>query len=271
MSDVFSASPTGLQFKLGRRRPVGRGRAFRLGNYLKLSLPTPPAIVDYSAKALAGLSQIYANDVLGDCTAAGPFHIADVLNANAGDYGESFTTADVINFYSATCGYIPGDAATDNGGDEETVLNYWQNNGLVKGRAPIAGWMRVNGLHPIEYRTAIYKFENLMFGCELPDEWIDPFPSAGGFVWDSAGPPNPDNGHCFIACGYKPGFVQICSWGLLGWISDAAIAKYATSAGSGELYTVLSRDSLDSLGKSPLGFDWSQLVADFDSMGGTVR
>jgi hypothetical protein len=54
-------------------------------------------------------------------------------------------------------------------------------------------------------------------------------------------------------------------------MTDAAIAKYATTPGSGELYTVVSNNALENATqKAPNGFDWSQLVADFDSMGGNV-
>ena len=56
-----------------------------------------------------------------------------------------------------------------------------------------------------------------------------------------------------------------------GLLTDAAIAKYCDQSAGGDLYTVVSQDSLNqSTGKAPNGFDWSQLVADFDSMGGNV-
>jgi hypothetical protein len=58
---------------------------------------------------------------------------------------------------------------------------------------------------------------------------------------------------------------------MTGLITDAAIAQYATTAANGALYTIVSQDGLNkATQKAPAGFDWSQLVADFDSMGGTV-
>ena len=53
-----------------------------------------------------------------------------------------------------------------------------------------------------------------------------------GFVWDVAGPANPDNGHCFVGVGYTDIGVVIDSWGMLGTITWAAIAAYATTTGS---------------------------------------
>jgi hypothetical protein len=58
---------------------------------------------------------------------------------------------------------------------------------------------------------------------------------------------------------------------MTGLITDTAIAKYATPAANGDLYTVVSQDALNrATQKAPNGFDWSQLIADFDSMGGSA-
>ncbi|HWE97276.1 MAG TPA: hypothetical protein VG269_25175, partial [Tepidisphaeraceae bacterium] len=50
-----------------------------------------------------------------------------------------------------------------------------------------------------------------------------------------------------------------------------AVAKYAAPPAHGELYTVVSVDALSKVTqKAPNGFDWSQLIADFDSLGGHI-
>ena len=96
-------------------------------------------------------------------------------------------------------------------------------------------------------------------------------PSKPGFTWDVAGPPNPDNGHCVVGVGYSNKGVKICTWGMLGTLTDEAVEKYATTTGSGELYTVISQDAINkATQKAPAGFDWSQLIADFNSMGGNL-
>jgi hypothetical protein len=97
-------------------------------------------------------------------------------------------------------------------------------------------------------------------------------PTKAGFTWDAAGPPNPANGHCVVGVGYSNKGVKICTWGMLGTLTDRAVEKYATTAGSGELYTVISQDAINkATQKAPAGFDWSQLIADFDSMGGNLQ
>jgi len=257
-------------FRLGRNRPVARCPRFSLRNYLMKSLPAPPPTCDYSAKATTALSEMYLNNELGDCVIAGIGHVVGVMTGNVGNQF-LYSNNQIIALYSAIGGYVPGEPSTDRGCDEQTALNYWQHNGAPAGSNQIAGWISVNGADPSEYRTALWLFENLYFGLELPNKWINPFPSAPGFIWDVAGPPVPTNGHCVVGVGYTPKGVTICTWGMLGLMTDAAIAKYATTAGAGEVYTVVSQDAINkAAAKAPNGFDWSQLIADFDSMGGSV-
>jgi hypothetical protein len=258
------------RYRMGRKRPIARCPRFSLKNYLMRDLPAPPASCDYSAKATKALSEMYLNNQLGDCVIAGIGHVVGVLTGNAGKQA-LYSNAQIIALYSAIGGYIPGHPNTDNGCDEQTALNYWQHNGAPKGEHQIAGWLAVNGADPVEYRTALWLFENLYFGLELPDKWVNPEPTQPGFTWDVAGPPDPNNGHCIVGVGYTSKGVRICTWGMLGQLTDAAIAKYATKTGEGELYTVVSHDALArATQKAPNGFDWSQLLADFDSMGGSV-
>jgi hypothetical protein len=222
---------------------------------------------------------MYCNDTLGDCVIAGMAHVVGVLTGNAGTKPFIYTKAQIIALYSAIGGYVPGEPSTDKGCDEQTALNYWENNGAmaVNGAKSgtnthrIAGWLAVNAADPVEYRTALWLFENLYFGIELPDKWISPMPSASGFTWNVAGAPDPDNGHCVVGAGYNAMGVAFDTWGMTGLMTDAAIGKYATQDAHGELYTVVSQDGINkATEKAPTGFDWSQLVADFDSMGGSV-
>lgn len=261
----------GRHVKFGRRRPVARAPRLSLANYLTKQLPPPPASADYTAKAAKAIAQMYDNDTLGDCVIAGMAHVVGVLTGNAGPSPFIYKNQQIVELYSAIGGYVPGDPATDNGCDEQTALNYWENNGAPAGSHRIAGWLAVNPADPEEYRTALWLFENLYFGLELPDAWINPFPSKAGFVWDVAGNPDPNNGHCVVGVGYNQQGVTINTWGMTGLITNAAIALYASKSAHGDLYTVVSRDALSKVTqKAPNGFDWSQLVADFDSMGGQV-
>ncbi len=192
---ILTQPETGNTFKMGRNRPVARGPRFALRNYLKQSLPAPPASVDYSAKAPLALQYVYGNNELGDCVIACMGHIAGVLAGNVGS--ELIVPHDeIISLYSAIGGYVPGDPLTDQGCDEQTALNYWQRTGFRDGFIPpsahqIAAWIAVDGSNPVEVKTALWLFENLMFGVELPDAWVNPMPAHGGFHWNVEGEPDP--------------------------------------------------------------------------------
>lgn len=256
-------------FKLGRNRPVALGPRLSLKNYLTTALPAPPAALSYQRRARESLHKMYLNDSLGDCVIAAIAHTVGVLTANAGDQFW-YSDEQIVRLYSAIGGYVPGDPSTDNGCDELTALNYWLQNGAPAGSHAIAGYVAIDPANAQEIQTALWLFENLFFGLNLPNAWIDPFPSENGFVWDAAGAPNPNNGHCISCCGYYDGQVVISTWGMTGLITDAAVAKYGAIEAGGGLYAVLSDDAIAAAAlKAPNGFDWQQLQADFKAIGGS--
>lgn len=229
---------------------------------MTLALPPAPGSVDYTGGAVTRrfLSDVMGNDTLGDCTCAGVAHIA---GAWQGEAGEPITVnaQDAVTLYEQACGYIPNDPSTDQGGDEQSVLTYVKAHGI--GGVSLAAWGRVDGNNAEQVKQAIYLFENVYFGVELPDAWISPMPSADGFVWDVVGVPDPNNGHCFVGLGYDDEGVIVDSWGLIGKITWAAVARYATTPGSGELYTLFSPDAADKATlKAPNGFLASALADD---------
>jgi hypothetical protein len=252
----------------GRKRPIAHSPRMKVGSYLK-ALPTPPTSFSYSSKAASALSQMYLNDTLGDCVIAGGYHIVGTETGNAGSIFVA-TSAQITKDYSAIGGYVPGKANTDNGCDESTALNYWQSHGFANG-TKLLGSLTVNPGNKTEIENTIYLFENVMFGIELPDAWVTPFPSASGFVWDVAGVSNPQNGHCVIGLGYSSQGVIIDSWGMLGTITWAAVSKYCAASVGGELFTSITPDQL-AKGQSaaPNGVAWTTLISDFDSLGGNV-
>jgi len=93
-------------------------------------------------------------------------------------------------------------------------------------------------------------------------------PAHAGFIWDVAGNADPDNGHCFCGEGYNRIGVLIDTWGMIGTVTWGAVAKYASTAGQGELYAVLGLDAISkATQKAPNGFDATQLLADLQAIG----
>lgn len=265
----------GRTVKMGRKRPVAVGPHFKLRNYLRATLPSAPTSARFSGPAMSVLTDVMQNDQLGDCVIAGGYHVVGVETGNAGDLYHA-TPDQIIKDYSAIGGYVPGDANTDNGCDEPTALNYWTQHGFANG-TKLLGWLAVDATNQQELMQALYLFENLYFGIELPDAWVNPFPSGPGYTWD-VGTPDPQNGHCVIGYGYGTAGVDIDSWGLIdpatgtgGTLTWAAIAALCVQQAGGAVYVLLSPDQLaKGQAKAPNGVAWVDLISDFDSMGGTV-
>jgi hypothetical protein len=243
----------------------------RLGNYIdKSKLPTPPASVDYSAKAMPSLRAILRNQEIGDCVCAWICHATGIFTGNADNLSIA-SDADATKIYEQIGGFNPADPAnTDNGCDENTALAYWQSSGITIGGTlhKIDGSLNVDANDPVEQRIAIWLFENLMYGVGLPDAWCNNPPTADGWTWDLAGPANNANGHCFGACGFSGNTYKISTWGMLGNITDAATAAYAASSAGGQLFVVWTQESISrATGRAPSGLDWNQLLSDAAALG----
>jgi hypothetical protein len=253
---------------LGRDVVFGRKRSphaphMRLRDYMA-KLPTYPGSADFTAKGAPSLSQMFGNDALGDCVIAGANHIFGVETGNAGNCVVT-PEAQIVKEYSAIGGYVPGDPSTDQGCDLVTALNYYVKSGQL------LAWLAVDGANFAEVQAALWLFENLYFGMELPDAWVNPMPSGPGFTWGVAGPQDGNNGHCVPGAAYDSTGVTIDTWAMLGKITPEAIAEYATAKNGGELFVMLSPLQLPKgQAKAPNGVAWSDILADFNAMGGTV-
>jgi hypothetical protein len=256
--------------KFGRRRPVAPAPRMRFARYLTDAIPAPPAAVDFSAKAAAVLAMIYLNDQLGDCVIAGGYHIVGVETGNA--TGTPYIASDAVlkADYSAIGGYVDGDPSTDNGCDEDTAIHYWTNHGFANG-TKLLGSLSVDATNAVQVKQAVWLTEEIIICMELPDAYVNPFPGGNGFVWDVAGDPVPKNGHSIMACGYTDKGLIICTWGMLGILTWAALAKYAVTSAGGSLNAVLTPDQL-AKGQvaAPNGVSWNSIIADFDALGGNV-
>ncbi len=271
---LVHAPHLGRNVKLGgRRRPKSKHvYAPRISNYLGKSRPPPPASTNYRAIHDPALAEMYLNDAEGDCVIAARYHRIGQLTALASGGVPFIATKTQINAdYSRVGGYVVGDDSTDQGCDMVTNNNDAVGHGYADGSKDL-GWLVVDATDRKLVEQVIYLFEGgVDLGIELPDAWINPFPSENGFVWDVAGAPDPDNGHCVQVIDYDTRGIIVATWGLWGWITWAAAAKYLAASAYGEAYLHLSPDSLsDAQDKAPNGVAWVDLISDFDIMGGNV-
>lgn len=260
---------------VGSRKRPNRRPALAFKNYIKSTgagaLPTPPpTTANYAAKATNVLSDIMGNDTYGDCGIAAFYHILGVLTGNATGTPFHASSAQWLKDYEAIGGYVPGKPATDQGIVLLDGLDYWLKTGAADG-TKLLGHVSIDATDKNEVMLAMYLFENLYFGMELPDAWITPFPAGNNFTWTTAGNPDPENGHCVAGVDYDTTGVKIATWGMTGTLTWAAVAKYAATHANGELHFVISPDQIaKAQTKAPNGIDWTALLADANQMGGNV-
>ena len=264
----FFSAPAGRFVKLGRRQPPPGALRIPLLSYLDPArLPAPPASCSYAPLAMDALSKVMRNDALGDCVIAAGYHVVGVETGNAKD---PFVASDdqVTADYEAIGGFDPADPeGTDNGCDEVTAFAYWQQHGFANGTR-LLGWVGLDASDAQQVKSALYLFESVVIGLNLPQEWLDQAQEKKPILWDVAGPPVPANGHCVAAVGYDEHGLQISTWGMLGTITWPALARYATAAAGGDLYAVLTPDQLQKgMAAAPNGVAWQQLIKDFDEIG----
>ena len=219
---------------------------------------------------MIALALIFLNNRLGCCVISWGYHFLALITGNS---GKPFVATDkqIVADYSAIGGYVPGDDSTDQGCNEQTALNYWASKGYADG-SKLLGWTAIDATVQTRVKQAIWLFESVMFGIQMPSAWVnEDMPQANGFVWDVAGRPVASNGHCFGAVGYTEKGVLIDTWGLIGTITWAAVAKYAVPSAGGELYVLMSESMLIKANlRSPNGIDEDSLVADMEAFGATI-
>jgi len=264
------------RFKFGRRRPAIGAPKLALGNYLLATLPDPPPSINYGVKGRPFINQMFMNDVEGDCVQAALCKNIGITNANA---GRKLVIPDITaqNAYSAMTGFVPNsdpnaNNPTDNGTDEVSAFNYMVATGIpVAGVAhKIIGYVSIDATNLKEVLTALFLFENVTPALELPQAYVDMMPTMkDGFVWKVAGPPDPNNGHFTLSCGYETtGSLIDCTWGMYGSMLPEALAMYCVPSAGGDLHAMLTADVLDTLSqKAPNGLDITQLIADLQAIG----
>jgi hypothetical protein len=257
---------TGQKFRMGRQRPMPASlpKRLQLKDYLSPALPTPPAGPLYRLHP-ARLSnfRLYGNDQCGDCTIAAKAHLIGNYTGNITGTPAVFTDEQVLADYSRLSGYKPGDDSTDTGLSEIVVLNDWKTNAGLGIEYKIDSYVTIDATNQQHVMIAIWLFYGAYLGIELPDAWVSPMPSEDGFVWQVAGPPNPENGHAVAAVDYNVNGLTILSWGMYGVITWKAVAKYLAVSGNGEMHIPITKEIIRAGSQtSPQALNWDQLIAD---------
>lgn len=244
--------------KLGVKPPVILPNQPNFSKVAALISPKAPAVLNRDH--INPNAKMYANDKIGDCSAAGIANLMSAIMALNG-MGVHISTQDVINFYSLSTGYNPENPLTDEGGVLSEVLAVALSKGFLAGDYsyyPLWG-----SLDPSD-RNAMGNVMNMMgavycgFGLAEADEY-----TVGG-VWDTTTPGKQDSwswgGHCAIIWSYTgladTDIVEIITWGSL----QKATWRWVR-ARIFEAHALAFRQFLSPHGTNHLGQTWNSLVS----------
>ena len=132
-----------MSFMFGRlpHDPSQLAKAANLGRY-EIARRLPPPTLDRSA--IHYRPQLFANNQIGDCTAAGMGNAALAVSALNGSTAIVMEPA-VVSFYSAVTGYDPNVPGSDRGAVLADVMSYQYNTGFQTGAQLLVGpWATYN-------------------------------------------------------------------------------------------------------------------------------
>ncbi len=220
------------------------------------------------------LTQMFLNNQLGDCVIAARARRIGLLTGNAMGAPFIYTDRQLDTEYSRIGGYVVGDPSTDNGCDPTVSASDGVKIGYADGSKDV-GWVVVDATNWREVMLANWITSGACdLSMALPDAWLHAqMPRANGDVWDVAGDPNPRNGHNVAVIDHDvvKGLL-VDTWGMLVWVTPAAVAKYGAQKNNGMLIAHVNHDVIArSTRVAPNGFEWATLLAYFDhDLGGSV-
>lgn len=222
-------------------------------------LPTATIAPPTSADYLTGVKSwpMSLNDSIGDCTAAGAAHIAQLVNWFGQHKDAPVSDADVLKMYSAISGYDPKTGRNDNGATLQDALGYWRKSGL--GGNKIAAFAEIDATNLDLVRNSIAIFGSVYAGMNFPTTGMAQFDS--GKPWTVVAKAKIDGGHCVPLGAYDQTSFSCVSWGR---VQKMDLRFYSTYFD--ECWVPIDLDWLQVSGISPAGLDVATLNADYASL-----
>ena len=255
---------------LGRAKPSNNPHVPKLerlmGTYKgQLNLPAVPNVLDRSniipfamGMMLNGYdSSQPAAPQLGDCSIAGLYHGRQISNAMAGKAPLNITNDNILEAYENFCDYKLGDASTDNGGILDKVLAGDNQTGIRIGNVfdPNLSFFQFDVHNEDHLKHVINTYGYAYVGGEMPSMVCD---APGKPIFDAPKHARIEGGHCYLIWGWdENGNYRVISWGMKDLVlTPRFLANYVD-----EGYGIMTAELLDSNGRSPAGFDETELAA----------
>jgi hypothetical protein len=257
------------KFKGGKLPPVHKADHVSLSDFLDKATvwPSVPAKGWEFAVNPASWGML-GNDLWGDCTCAGIYHLLQAQSANTGN-PLTGTTEQALALYSEVTGFDPnagpsGNNPTDNGAVLTDILTAVQKNGLEMTDATgkvvtveIVGWAALDITSLPQTRYAAYTFGGTYEGYNLPEQCEQDTTN-----WNFAPGLPIAGGHCVPRPGQGADGGPLISWGMRIPSSNGFAMSYRD-----EGYVVISKIWLNAQGQSPVGLDLNSLVAAMQKFG----
>lgn len=157
-----------MTYRLGRQPNDPRKPRLRWNEY-QVAAPTPPPSADWVSQVKSWPMSL--NDSIGDCTAAGAGHIAQLVNWYGRGQDAPVSDADVLAMYEAISGYNPADPSTDVGATLQDALNYWRKSGV--GGNTITAFAQLDPQNLDLVRDCISLFGAVYCGLNVPQSAMD--------------------------------------------------------------------------------------------------
>lgn len=239
--------------KLGKRAPRVAEKALRLEAYLPAGLPPAPVSADWGIAVQPAAWGPLGNLDVGDCTCAAIAHAIQVWTAAAGS-PRCPADADVLAFYSAVGGYVPGNPLTDQGAVISDVLTRWSTDGLAGDHLAAAAKVDATELEKVKRAIALLGCADI--GLELPTS------AQSQDIWDVVDDDGgPWGGHCVLLTGYDLDGLTCITWGAPKRLTWAFLARYMD-----ECWALVSSDFLRASGASPDALNLEQMTADLAAL-----
>lgn len=229
-------------------------KSVALSNYTKMSAIAFPPVMAWERPIELGM---LGNDMVGDCTVAGFYHM-QMTERSVAQAGNPLivTTEQALSDYSAITGYDPTTGANDNGAYCADVLTYFQNKKMIAGKASV-------DYHNVDMvKAAIFLFGGLYTGFTVPQSTVDELqqgiaPTFNFVANDTA----TNEGHCVNFVGYGRNGCAFDSWGKvyrMGW--DYFLQWFT------EAWVAPSPNWIKASGKAPGGLDLTGLIQDMSAV-----